>query len=142
MSAVIVLLIRILLTACLYGFVGWAIYTLWQELRLNSQLLTGPMIPEITITSLNLEDTVSGRFIAPEIHIGRDPDNSLFVSDETVSARHARVSFHHKQWWIEDLQSTNGTFLNDERINTATVIISGDEIRCGRVQFTINYTMK
>ena len=37
------------------------------------------------------------------------------------------------QWWLEDLKSTNGTFLNEEKLDTPTVIVTGDEIRCGQV---------
>jgi pSer/pThr/pTyr-binding forkhead associated (FHA) protein len=42
------------------------------------------------------------------------------------------LSYHHSQWWIQDLQSTNGTLLNDEKLKSATVIVSGDEIVCGQ----------
>ena len=39
------------------------------------------------------------------------------------------VSFHHGQWWLEDLGSTNGTFLNKNQIAVPTVIITGDQIQ-------------
>jgi len=43
------------------------------------------------------------------------------------------LNYRYLQWWIEDLQSTNGTYLNDEKIETSTIIINGDEIRLGQV---------
>ena len=70
--------------------------------------------------------------------LGRDPVCDFQIKNETVSARHARLSYHHKQWWIEDLNSTNGTFLNEEPLYTATVIVSGDEIRCGQVDILVS----
>jgi pSer/pThr/pTyr-binding forkhead associated (FHA) protein len=57
--------------------------------------------------------------------------------DDTASARHAQLSYHHLQWWLEDLASTNGTILNDTPITMPTVITSGDEIRCGETHMTI-----
>ena len=49
--------------------------------------------------------------------IGRDTHCDLSVMDEALSAHHARITFHHGQWWLEDLNSTNGTFLNREKLN-------------------------
>jgi pSer/pThr/pTyr-binding forkhead associated (FHA) protein len=57
--------------------------------------------------------------------------------DEAMSAHHARISYHHTQWWLEDLNSTNGTFLNRDQVSVPTVIISGDEIKCGNTLLTI-----
>jgi pSer/pThr/pTyr-binding forkhead associated (FHA) protein len=47
------------------------------------------------------------------------------------------LSYHHNQWWLEDLGSTNGTLLNQEKLTIPTVVISGDEFRCGETRFTI-----
>jgi pSer/pThr/pTyr-binding forkhead associated (FHA) protein len=54
-----------------------------------------------------------------------------------VSARHARLTFHHHQWWVDDLQSTNGTKLNDEPLRIPTVVANGDTIKCGQVDLTV-----
>jgi pSer/pThr/pTyr-binding forkhead associated (FHA) protein len=48
------------------------------------------------------------------------------------------MTYHHGQWWLEDLASTNGTFLNNTPISMPTVITSGDEISCGSVSLTIS----
>jgi hypothetical protein len=142
MSAILVFLLRILLAASLYAFLGWALYTIWSELRLNSQLISRRQIPVLSITTLNLDENISKDYNTPEVILGRDPECGLPIADDTVSARHARLSYHHNQWWAEDLQSTNGTFLNDERILTPTVIISGDEIRCGKAVLMLTYESK
>jgi len=139
MSGILVLTLRILITICLYAFLAWAIYTIWRDLQLNSALLSSQIVPTLTITFLDSEEHDQREYKTSEIIIGRDPLCECVLSDETVSARHARLSYHHKQWWLEDLNSTNGTFLNEEPISTATVIISGDEIRCGRVTFEVTF---
>jgi pSer/pThr/pTyr-binding forkhead associated (FHA) protein len=137
MSAIIVLILRFLLALALYGFLGYAIYTLWRDLRITSQLVSNRKIPSIVISRLEEEPTEGKSFNIPEIIIGRDPGTDYPIANDTVSARHARFSYHHNQWWIEDLASTNGTFLNDERLSTPTVIISGDLMRCGKVDLLV-----
>jgi len=76
-------------------------------------------------------------FTDDEVIIGRDPQCHCPLSDETASARHARLNYHHKQWWIEDLQSKNGTKLNGEKVSVPTVVISGDKITCGHATITL-----
>jgi hypothetical protein len=137
MSGIIVLILRVLLTLSLYAFLGLAIYTIWRELHLSNQLIARQKVPALTITNMEYEESESASFPTPEIIIGRETDADYPIANETVSAQHARLSYHHKQWWVEDLQSTNGTFLNDERVDTPTVIIPGDELRCGKVSLLI-----
>lgn len=137
MSAILVLILRIALVICLYTFLAWALYTLWRDLRLQSQMLAARKIPTLTLKSEDEENEQVKQFEKPEVLIGRDTLCDFCVSNETVSANHARLTYHHNQWWIEDLRSTNGTFLNDERIYTQTVLISGDDLRVGRVVLTV-----
>lgn len=137
MSGIVVLIVRILLAIALYGFIFWAVYTIWRELQIHSQALATKKIPPLIISSLDTLDSTPVRFEVPEIILGRDAACSLVVADETVSARHSRFSYRQNQWWIEDLHSTNGTYLNEEPVTTPTVIVSGDEIRCGQAAFRV-----
>ncbi|MEN4099830.1 MAG: FHA domain-containing protein [Anaerolineaceae bacterium] len=137
MNAVVILIIRILLTLSLYAFLGWAIYILWRELQINKQLISSRRVPIVSITRLDSDDDSNIEYSTMEVIMGREPGVDYVIPNETVSARHARLSYHHNQWWIEDLQSTNGTFLNDERVETPTVIISGDELRCGNANLLV-----
>jgi pSer/pThr/pTyr-binding forkhead associated (FHA) protein len=50
-------------------------------------------------------------------NIGADPNNEVCLSVEGVSRRHARVSLQGAEYWIEDLRSTNGTYLNGQRVS-------------------------
>lgn len=137
MSGVVVLIVRILLVASLYAFLGWAILTIWRDLRAQGHILTAPRVPPVSLTPLVGEPDGIQTFSAPEIVIGRSSASELSITNDTVSSRHARLSYHHNQWWLEDLNSTNGTFLNDERVSTPTVIVSGDELRVGQVALLI-----
>ncbi len=140
MSGIVVLILRILLAALLYSFLGWALYTLWRDLRTQGQLLSKPNIPPLSISKPGEDGQES--FDIPEVIIGRSPNSDYPIANETVSARHARLSFHHNQWWIEDLNSTNGTYLNDERLTFPTVVASGDDLRCGVVNLAIQIEEK
>lgn len=135
MSGILLLGLRILLAASLYAFLGWALYTLWMDLKRESEILAVRQAPPITL-KLNAPDQALS-FTKNEISIGRDPASDLPLEDKTVSTQHARLVYHHNQWWIEDLGSTNGTFLNQERVSSPLVITEGDQIRCGQIVLEI-----
>ena len=56
----------------------------------------------------------------------------LVVSDDHASNHHARFQFAHGAWWVEDLKSTNGTWLNGRRMFSAQRLKKGDKIKIGR----------
>lgn len=138
MSEVIVLILRILMAAALYIFLGWAVIILWRDLQRQSQALGKRKIPAVTLSWYSDHQETVRQFTSPEVSIGRDPASDCHLQDETISARHARLSFHHNQWWLEDLNSTNGTFLNLEKLDVPTVIVTGDEMRCGQISVQID----
>ena len=57
---------------------------------------------------------------------------SLVVADDHASNHHARFQFAHGAWYIEDLKSTNGTWLNGRRMFAAQRLKKGDKIKIGR----------
>lgn len=65
--------------------------------------------------------------------IGRRPDNALVIADSFVSAQHAEIVFESGSWWVTDLGSTNGTFVNSLEITQRTAIERGDIVQFGRV---------
>jgi hypothetical protein len=133
MLAALILIIRFVLLLVLLSFLGWAIYTLWRELKFQSDSMTSKKIPWISVFSERESTDQKQIFTKPDLRIGRDPACDIQLSDDTVSNQHARLWYRNKQWWIEDLLSTNGTFLNDERVETPTILINEDEIRVGKV---------
>jgi pSer/pThr/pTyr-binding forkhead associated (FHA) protein len=137
MTGIIFLILRIILAASLYAFLGWSLLVIWRDLKHQRDVIVARQIPTLTmhIQENGLDRTK--KFRGPEIMIGRDPICDCSLLSEKVSANHARLSFHHNQWWIEDLNSRNGSFLNGESILTATVVVHGDELRCGDVLLTI-----
>ena len=133
MLAILILIIRIALLLLLLSFFGWVIYTLWRELLFQSESMAARKIPWISFSSE--DETVDSNqiFTKPELWIGRDPACDVQLLDETVSGQLARLWYRNYQLWIEDLLSTNGTMLNDEKVETPTILINEDEIRIGKV---------
>jgi pSer/pThr/pTyr-binding forkhead associated (FHA) protein len=139
MSAVLLLGLRILATVALYSFVGWALYQLWRSLKQEATFLASRKVIPLTLTIHTSEnETHSLHFTQGDIVMGRDPDCECPLDDAAISARHARLAYHHNQWWLEDLQSTNGTKLNDDSVQTATVVVNGDTIKCGQTAVLVN----
>jgi hypothetical protein len=65
--------------------------------------------------------------------IGRRADNSLVIDDSYVSASHAEMMFDQGAWWLVDLDSRNGTFVNERPVRARTRIVRGDVVQFGRV---------
>jgi pSer/pThr/pTyr-binding forkhead associated (FHA) protein len=73
--------------------------------------------------------------LLPTTVIGRDAGSDVVVGDPFVSAQHAELRFRRGQWWLRDLGSSNGTFLNGEPVQAVVVVRHGDVLQCGRVRF-------
>jgi ABC-type multidrug transport system ATPase subunit len=68
-----------------------------------------------------------------EILIGREPGSTLQIDSPGVSRKHARLTYRNNQFLLEDLGSSNGTFINGERISSPCLLKNGDVISLGRM---------
>ncbi len=66
--------------------------------------------------------------------LGRHPDSAILLDDAFVSAHHAQISHEADGWWITDLGTKNGTFVNGAPIKAPTRLKTGDVLRFGRVR--------
>ena len=64
--------------------------------------------------------------------IGRGSDAAIRLDDDYVSTRHARIAASGDQWFVEDLGSTNGTYLGTQRLSQPATIQLGTTIRIGK----------
>src|SRR5207302_3034603 len=64
------------------------------------------------------------------ISIGRGLDNDLVIDDPRVSRHHAQITFRHSHYLLRDQRSTNGTFVNNQPVETV-VLASGDRVSIG-----------
>jgi pSer/pThr/pTyr-binding forkhead associated (FHA) protein len=63
--------------------------------------------------------------------IGRAPDNQIVVPDSTISKQHVQITVQPEGVWIQDLGSSNGTFVNGQRITESTWLKPGDSVQVG-----------
>jgi pSer/pThr/pTyr-binding forkhead associated (FHA) protein len=69
--------------------------------------------------------------------IGRDAGNVVVIDDPFASTRHARLTFRGRVWYLEDLASTNGTYVNGRPVEGAVPLGFGDEIAIGQTRFRL-----
>ncbi|HNB54634.1 MAG TPA: FHA domain-containing protein, partial [Anaerolineales bacterium] len=66
-----------------------------------------------------------------EMHIGRDISNEIVINDAEVSRKHVRIVIQAGEVIIEDLGSTNGTFVNEQRLSGPYTLVAGDTLQLG-----------
>ena len=69
--------------------------------------------------------------------IGRGPDVDIPLEDTYASTHHARISQRNEAWMVEDLGSTNGTYLNQRKVTVPTQLSPGDRIRIGNTYLEV-----
>lgn len=69
--------------------------------------------------------------------IGRDTTCDLTLQDDSVSRRHAQLRYDGSVIWVDDLNSTNGVFVNEQRVNGSKSLEAGDRIRFGNQIFKL-----
>lgn len=132
------LALRIALATLLYAFLGVAFYILWREIRRHEREPAAAHRPGV-LTIEEGQDAGKSISLRPVTMIGRAEDNTLLLDDPFASTNHALVLWREGQWWLEDLESHNGTYLNGERIERPRPLASGDHIRIGSnlLRFTL-----
>ena len=96
---------------------------------------TGPSRPARRLPKELVVSDEGGRRTVPlkdSLTVGRAATCDVVVSDTYVSNVHARIFQRDGGWWLEDLGSTNGTYMNRTRVSSPTAIGPGDEVRLGK----------
>jgi pSer/pThr/pTyr-binding forkhead associated (FHA) protein len=135
--------------AVLYLFLLWVARSAFRELRRSTvpaPEATGyhPIGPggRAAATDASLVVTRGGGLEPGErfdlfggISIGRSPDADVRIEDRFASGVHARIYSRGASYYVEDMNSTNGTFLNGARLDTEAAFSDLDELRIGDTEF-------
>ena len=134
LPGILLLSIRIILVLLLYTFLFLSIRVLWLNLKDRpDRPIISASIPPLKFSRTEIKTPMNYLLEAPEATIGRAPDNTYQIADETVSGHHARFYFEAGQWWVQDLGSSNGTILNDDLLNGNSILTKDDRIQIGKV---------
>lgn len=91
-----------------------------------------PQIPDSIVVT---EGPLAGMTLplrSSGVLIGRNPECTLVLDDDYASGRHAKISQNGEGWAVEDLASTNGTYLNDEKLTRPQSVDIGSQLRIGK----------
>lgn len=76
------------------------------------------------------------------ITLGRDPESDIYLPSHQASRNHARVFIKGEQVYLEDLNSSNGTFIRQEKVRMPEPVTSEDPVKMGDVYLRISYEGK
>ncbi len=144
MSDAALTLLKIGLLAFLYLFFAWVLHSSINRLRQGTVAVAGPEVAA-TPTFGSSEPSATGRItvlepdelagsvmqIGDELTIGRAAACSLTLDDTYVSQLHASIVWRDRHYLVEDAGSTNGTFVNRERLVAPVVLQTGDRVQIG-----------
>lgn len=130
---------RLAFVALLYLFVAFVVRGLWRDLRATVTSADRALGRLVVVASPGPPAPEPGAVFALDAvsSLGRDVNNSVVIEDAFVSSEHALLTYRGRAWYVEDLGSTNGTFLHGRRLTGATSCGYGDEIQVGQVRFRL-----
>ena len=134
--------LRLLAGLSLAGFLLTLFFLIWRSMKGTEQQLRtarstyGYLVRKAT--------DPAGIAVESERHalqaittVGRSAGNSIVVADDFASIEHARIVLENGDWWLEDRNSSNGTRLNEEKIEQRTILTDGDLIGIGEDSFRL-----
>ena len=130
--------VRLLFLALIYLFLARVILTLLRDLRAAAREPSSRPGRLVVLASPTGEPP-SGHSIALDVvtPLGRDVNNAVVIDDPFASAEHAVLTFRGRTWFLEDLESTNGTYVNGRRVSGVAPVGYGDELQIGEVRMRL-----
>lgn len=131
-------LLRIGFILCIYLFFFVLLRALWRDLR-TTVASSGRALGRLVVVASPEGMPAAGRSIPLDAitTLGRDVNNSITVDDAFVSSEHAMLTFRGRAWYVEDRGSTNGTYVNGQRIDVLAPVGYGDELQLGQVRMRL-----
>lgn len=126
----------------LYLIIYYALKIMYRDIRTPGRRKSPQGRKNYGIEVVNISDSsnvTSGSVILlrDPITIGRKEDNTIHIAEPFVSSYHAKITLKNNYAYIEDLDSTNGVYLNEQLIEGKEALSPGDEIRIGNSTFKV-----
>ena len=130
--------LRITFVVLIYLFFFFVVRALWRDLR-TTIAGAGQALGRLVVVTAPEGRPAPGSSLALDAvnTIGRDVNNSIVIDDSFVSAEHALLTFRGRAWYVEDRGSTNGTWLNGQRVESYLPLGYGDELQIGQVRLRL-----
>ncbi|HEX5936437.1 MAG TPA: FHA domain-containing protein [Actinomycetota bacterium] len=128
------------LSALKYGLFALLFLFIWRSMRwvvrgLSVSEAAPPTLPSGSST-LMVKGTSDAKprtvKLSASMTVGRAPECELRIDDTYASQQHARLFAKNGSWFVEDLGSTNGTFVNDQKLAAPAMLQPGDKVRVGQ----------
>src|SRR5947207_1636379 len=95
------------------------------------------MKPSLVVLNPGKQEGKIVAILGAEFHIGRAPQCQLRPTNPAVSKRHCVLLLRDGGFFVRDFRSTNGTFVNDQRVESETALAEGDQLRIGPILFGV-----
>lgn len=131
-------LVRLLFLGLLYVFLYAVVRVLLRDLRAASK---GPaeLGRLVVLASPRGEPPPGASFPLDAVTtLGRDVNNGIVLDDPFASADHAVLTFRGRAWYVEDLESTNGTYVNGVPLEGMAPLGFGDVLQVGEIRFRLD----
>jgi hypothetical protein len=135
---VVVWAVSLLFLALLYLFLDRVVRSLLRDLRAASRE-PGAVLGRLVVLESPGGDPEQGRSFDLDAitTLGRDVNNAIVIEDPFASADHAVLTYRGRAWYVEDLGSTNGTYLNGRAVASVAPLGFGDEVSIGQVRLRL-----
>ena len=126
----------------LYGIIYYSLKIMYKDVKTGGKKKSNPAARKYAVEVINpgaSEDLEEGSVILvrTELTIGRREDNLIVLSEPFASGYHAKLYVKNNNLYIQELNSTNGVYVNEERIKDKVKLTAGDEIKIGSAIFKV-----
>jgi hypothetical protein len=131
-------IVRILFLVLVYAFLYLVVRVVLRDLRAASR---GPAeLGRLMVLASPRGEPRPGSSFPLDVvtSLGRDVNNGIVLDDPFASAEHALLTFRGRNWYIEDLDSTNGTFVNGAPVDGVGPLGFGDELQVGEIRLRLD----
>ena len=135
---VIVWILRLAFLGLLYLFLYRVVRALLRDLGAATRERAAEIGRLVVVASPSGEPPVGTAISLDAITtLGRDVNNAVVIDDPFASAEHAILTFRGRGWYLEDLGSTNGSFIDGVPVDGVAALTFGDEVQIGQVRLRL-----